>query len=409
MKAICPISGVPFRTYDSLPLELDYNHPIFAITYDRLVLALEDIRKQEEESILNWNERTLDDKKEAKLAASITDLTNATALALHERNWKNPLFRLYQSKHLVMLAFMNHAELILVEKGYAARPSPEIIDSHFWNATELFSWACTLANPQLRNGIPKYRITRDTERMGNLPEYLEEVSKIKESIGNRFRSASTERQLAAWEMAISILTRRREVLKEKLSTSHNPLAAKWALTITNAPKQYWDFWYAILSSPSTKITFEGVRVGDRIEPVTQGDLRELYDHLDDNLIRPKGEIGEYHRDDSEFYFIARQTVLDIIRTHILILEQGVSSFRIVNQAVGHSILAASDDVLNIKAKEHGLAERPNFTAYPKKVDFIRALAGWRHITKQELLKILQPESSQEKVEGDKEKGKYEIL
>jgi hypothetical protein len=409
MKAICPISGVPFRTYDSLPLQWAVEHPVFSIPYNQLVLVLDTIRAQEEELIQNWSKDTADLKQAASQAAQIKDLTNSASLAIHERNWTNPAFKLYQTKHLVMLAFMQEAELIEVEKGYAARPKPEIVDSHFWNAIELFSWACTLSNPQLQRGLPKYRVSHDNEAMENFPEYLEEVSKIKESIGSRFRSYSTERKLAAWEQAIAILTRRREVLKQKLSISNNPLAAKWALTITNAPKQYWDFWYAILSSSSTKITFEGVKVGDKIESVTAGDLRELYDWLDDNLIRPKGEVGEYHRDDSEFYFIARQTVLDIIRTHILILEQGTSSYKIVNAAVGDAIVALSDDKLEQRAKEEGLQSRPSFTEHPTKIAFIKALAAWRTQTKTELLAREEAKAGKAPTLNKEEKGIYEIL
>jgi hypothetical protein len=416
MKAICPISGVPFRTFDSLPLQWAVNHPVFSIPYHTLVVLLEDIRKQEEDMLVNWNKDTSDLKKEASAAAGVKDLTNAANLAIHEHNWKNPAFRLYQTKHLIMLAFMVQADLLEVETGYAARPKPEIIDSHFWTASELFSWACTLSdeqlkdrtNPQFKKSLPKYRVSRHNEAMENLPEYLEEIDKARTNIGNRFRSASTERKLAAWEMAISILTRRRDVLKQKLSTSHNPLAAKWALTITNAPKQYWDFWYAILSSPSTKITFEGVKLGDKWETVTAGDLRELYDWLDDNLVRPKGDAGEYHRDDTEFYFITRQTVLDIVRTHILILEQGTSSYRIVNAAVGDQIVAASDDALERKAIDLGEEyKRPFFGAYPSKIAFIKAMAAWRMKTKNKLLELSDPAP-----EGDlnkQEKGQYEIL
>lgn len=406
MKAICPISGVPFRTYDSLQLQWAVEHPIFFIPYEQLVLLLEDVRIQENDLLEKTNKDAASQREYVAEAAQVKDLTNAANMAIHEKNWTNPAFRLYQTKHLVMLAFMKQAELLDVEKGYAARPKPEIIDSHFWHATELFSWACTLSTEALRNRLPRYRISKDTEGMGNLPEYIEVFDKIKNSIGSRFRDASTERKLAAWEMAISILTRRREVLKEKLSTSHNPLAAKWALTITNAPKQYWDFWYAILSSPSTKITFEGVKVNDRIEAVTAGDLRELYDWLDDNLIRPKGEAGEYHRDDSEFYFIARQTVLDIVRSHILILEQGTSSFRIVNAAIGDQVLSLSDDVLEKEALILNLPKKPNFAEYPKKIDFIKAMAGWRNATRTKILEIKQagqPQLSKE------EKAKYEIL
>jgi hypothetical protein len=406
MKAICPISGVPFRTYDSLSLQWPVEHPIFSVPFDRLVLLLDDIRIQEEELLSTWDSKSIALKKEAAEAASIKDLTNAASLALNEKQWNNPAFKLYQTKHLVLLAFMRHSDLIECEKGFCARPKPNIIDSHFWNGVELFSWAGTLTNPQFQERLPRYRISQDNEGMDNLPEYIEIFSRIKDSIGSKFRSASTERKLAAWEQAISILTRRREILREKLSTSHNPIAAKWALTITNAPKDMWDFWYAILSSPSTKITFEGVRVGDKIENVTAGDLRELYDWLDDNLIRPKGEIGEYHRDDSEFYYISRQTVLDIIRTHILILEQGTSSYKIVNSALGDQIVSLSDDLLEAKGREIGLPPKPSFANYLKKIDFIKAMAEWRGNTKNKLLENAQKDLPQLSKE---EKGKYEIL
>jgi hypothetical protein len=406
MKAICPISGVPFRTYDSLALQWACDHPIFAIPYEQLVLLLEDIRIQENQLLEQTNKDSASQREYVAEAAQIRDLTSAANMAIHEKNWTNPAFKLYQTKHLIMLAFMKQADLLDVEKGYAARPKPQIIDSHFWRATELFSWACTLSNEALKSRLPRYRISKDTEGMGNLPEYIEVFDKVKHTIGSRFRDASTERKLAAWEMAISILTRRRDTLKERLSTSHNPLAAKWALTITSAPKRYWDFWYAILSSPSTKITFEGVRVGDRIEAVTAGDLRELYDWLDDNLIRPKGEVGEYHRDDSEFYFIARQTVLDIVRTHISILEQGTSSFRIVNAIIGDEVVSWNDDKLEQEALKNNLMPKPAVLLYPKKLDFIRALAAWRNETKTKILEIKQAGQPQLTKE---EKAKYEIL
>lgn len=413
MKALCPITGIPFRTYDSLRIMEEgrdvpwpVDHPVFSIPYDRLIMLLDDIRLQEEEMLNSYSKDAAILREYVNQAAAIKDLTNAANMAIHEKNWTNPAFKLYQTKHLVMLAFMKQAELLDVEKGYAARPKPQIIDSHFWHATEMFSWACTLSTEALRNRLPRYRVSRDNEGMDNIAEYLEIFNNVKTSIGNKFRDASTERKLAAWEMAISILTRRRDTLREKLSTSHNPLAAKWALTITNAPKQYWDFWYGILSSPSTKITFEGVRVGDRIEAVTRGDLQELYDHLDDNLVRPKGDVGTYHRDDSEFYFIARQTVLDIIRSHILTLDQGTSSYKIVNVAIGDEVLSMADDKLETEVVKIGHDPKPNFALYPKRIDLLRAMAAWRTSAKNTLLEHKQgPEVKL----TPEEKGKYEIL
>lgn len=422
MKAICPISGVPFRTFDSLQLNWPVNHPLFSVPYEQLVLLLEDIRIQEEHLLDTLGPDSVDQVAERNAAASIKDLTNSANQAIHERQWKNPAFRLYQTKHLVLLAFMTHAEIIEVERGYAARPRPEIIDSHFWHGCELFSWACTLTNVQAKNRLPRYKVSRDNEGMENLPEYIEIFDKIKTNIGSKYRDFSTESRLAAWEQAITILTRTRTLRKQKLGTQNNPLIAKWALTITSAPKKLWNFWYAILSSPSTKITFEGVLVDGQIEAVTAGDLRELYDWFDDNLMRPKGDVGTYHRDDSEFYFIARQSVLDIIRNHIAIIEQGTSSYRIVNAAIGREILRLSDDELLARAKGAGITlefARPSFAEYPKKVDFIRDMARWRTTTTAKLLEISQSQDEEKKVAKEKqalekpyskqEKGKYEIL
>lgn len=415
MKAICPISGIPFRTYDSLPIQWAVEHPIFSIPFDQLVIFLDTIREQEESLITNWDTESIKQRKDVIEAATIKDLTTAANLAIHEKNWKNPAFRLYQTKHLVMLALMRSAQLLELDKGYAARPKPEIIESQFWIASELFIWANTISNPALRNSIPKYKISQYNERMDNLKEYLEEVGQIKSGIGNLYRSVSTEHKLAVWEQAIAIINRRREVLKTSLSSTTNPIVAKWALTITNTPSDIWDFWYAILSSTSIKITFDGVKVNNKWESVTGGDLRELHDWLDDRLFRPKGEPGEYHRDDTEFYFMARQTALEIVRNHIRVLEQGTSSYKIINAALGDNIISANDDDLNRQAIASGMEEMPKLQTFPKRIEYLKAMAVWRTKTKNTLLEKLETQqvsettSSADNKTAKAEKIKYQIL
>ncbi len=417
MKAICPISGVPFRTYDSLPISWAVNHPIFSIPFEALVTLLEDIRFQEEQELKNLNPETQHQKDELNTILNSQRLANLALEAIHEKNWRNPAFKLFQTKHLVMLAFMHMAELLETEHGYCARPSPQIIEAYFWRATELFVWANTISNPQTKNLLPHYRISQQNENMGNFIEYLEILEGIKTSIGMRFRSISEERKLEALEKAITILARRREILHKDLSNTDNKLAAKWALTMTRAPKDIHDFWFAILSSSSMKITFEGVKVNDKWEIVTEGDLRELRDFLEDNLIGPKGEHKEYHRDDSEYYFTARQVVLNIVRRHIAILEQGTSSYKIVNVALGDTILSSSDDSLETQAITHGLPQKPNFADFTgqNKIQFIKAMARWRHSTKTALLELANqiPPPSIESKEKDKDKDKpdaaYKIL
>jgi hypothetical protein len=240
---------------------------------------------------------------------------------------------------------------------------------------------------------------------------LEILENVKDNIGQRYRSITEEKQLEQMERAISILARRRAILKQEFSNSTNYIAAKWALTMARCPKDIYPFWYGILSSTSTKITFEGVRIGDKWEIVTAGDLRELRDFLEDNLIGPQGEHKEYHRDDAEYYFEARQAVLGIVRRHISILESGLTSYKIVNVALGDEILSASDDALEKKAIEIGMPAKPNFAEFTgqSKIMYIKAMAAWRHNTKTEILRKLQANVS-DRDKDDKERTKtYEIL
>src|SRR6266571_4370380 len=389
MKAICPISGVPFRTYDSLPIHLAVPHPIFSVPFEALVGLLEDIRIQEEQELKNLNPETQKQKDELNSVLRASKLADIALEAIHEKNWRNPAFKLYQTKHLVLLAFMQLADLLRQEKGYCARPSPQIIEAYFWRGSELFIWANTIRNPQTLDLLPHYRISQDNENMDNFAEYLETLDEVKTSVGMRYRSISEERKLEALEKAITILTRRREILHQDVTSGTNNLAAKWALTITRAPKDLYEFWFQILASTSVKITFEGVKIGEKWEAVNEGDLRELRDFLEDNLIGPKGEHKEYHRDDSEYYFVARQTVLNIVRRHIAILEQGATSYKIVNVALGDAILNSSDDSLEKQAIQSNLPGKPKFADYASqsKIYFIRAMAAWRHNTKTALLEL----------------------
>lgn len=409
MKVICPISGVPFRTYDSLSISIPYEHPIFSIPFESLILLLEDIREQEEQELHRLNPNTVKDREEAESLAvtNLRTLTNESVTAIHERNWRNPTFKLYQTKHITMLAFMRSAGLLENENGYAARPNPNIIDAYFWEGVGLFSWCSSISNPQIIELLPHYRISKNNEDMGNLNEYLSLLSSIKDDIGSRYRSIFEERKIDSLQKAITILNRRRDNLKTSLLTSGNHLAAKWALMVTRAPKSIYDFWYAILASSSIKITFEGVRINDKWEAVSLSDLHELRDYLEDNLYAPRGETKKEHRDDSEYYFMARQVVLAIVNRHIAIIEQGTSSYRIVNTAMSDNILSSSDDTLEKQALELGLVGKPNFAEFmtKPKIEFIKAMAKWRQGTKQAILEF---HDKLEEGTQDKDAG-YEIL
>jgi regulator of sirC expression with transglutaminase-like and TPR domain len=80
--------------------------------------------------------------------------------------------------------------------------------------------------------------------------------------------------------------------------------------------------------------------------------------------------------------------------------------------MGDEILSVSDDKLEIKALQHSLSKKPNIAEHLNKVDFIKAVAKWRHETKTKLLELTQPKEGEGngKVELTKqEKGQFEIL
>lgn len=411
MKAICPISGVPFRTYDSLPNIIPYHHPIFSLSFDELTIILDVVRQQEEAELKRTELISEEERNDLEYTAKIKDLTNRAVEAIHEKNYKNPAFKLYQTKHLTMLAFMRMADLIENEAGFVARPSPQIIEAYYWTAIELFAWACTIRNPQIANELPKYRISdkNKNENMENFSAYLDILTEVKESIGSRYRSRADEQRIVSLARAIAILSKRRDVYKTAITSGTNHLAAKWALMVTRPPKDIVPFWYGILSSTSVKITFEGVKINDTWQKVTQGDLRELRDFLMDNLISPRGEHKQTHLDDSEYYFMARKTCLDIINRHIAIIEQGTATYQIVNAALGDQILTASDDVLERKGLAVGLEAKPDFSLYGTKIALLQAMAKWRLATRQALIEIANKETVKIVDEVKKDGGKFEIL
>jgi hypothetical protein len=417
MKAVCPISGIPFRTYDSLPVKVSYVHPIFSLTYDQLIYLLDIIREQDEELVKSITTQTRDNydfMDNITLAKKLTDLALE---AISERNYNNPVFKLYQTKSLTMLAFMKLANLLENEEGYNARPTPSLVSAYFWQATELFIWANTIRNPYMIELLPKYRVSKHNEDMGNFREYINILTDVKNDISRKYRSMSEESKLKSMEYALSILSKRRNVYNIELTKGNNKLAAQWALMITRPPKDMYDFWFAILSSPSMQITFEGVNVNGKMEIVHASDLRELKDFLEDNLIGPRGNDKSEkatHEDDSEHYFVARQTVLGIVRKHITILEQGTSSYQIINVALGSEILSATDDILHEKAIEAGLTGKPSFVDYTSlgKMAFMKAMAKWRLSTRQSLLDLANMTIDgkvEEEVKQEKGVKNYEIL
>ncbi len=114
-------------------------------------------------------------------------------------------------------------------------------------------------------------------------------------------------------------------------------------------------------------------------------------------------------------FTARQVVLNIVRRHIAILEQGTSSYKIVNVALGDAILNSNDDALAKRAIIAGLAPMPSVTEFAgqSRIHFIKAVARWRHATKTALLEqanAVSPITEEVPTTGkDKKDAQFKIL
>lgn len=417
MKAICPISGVSFRTYDNLPIIIGYHHPIFSLSYTELTLLLEHVRELEEQEIQKISQSNANLHSaytDLEEASKIKNITSITLDAIQEKNYKNSTFKLYQTKQLTLLAFMRQANLLEIERGCVARPTPKIIESFFWQGIELFAWIGTIANPKILSSLPRYKVSQENQNMGNFETYLDILEEAKQGFSSRYRSIKDDRKTDALAKAITLLNRRRAIYNQELTKGSNHLAAKWALLVTRPPEHIVPFWYAILSSPSIKITFEGVKLGDRWEVVTYNDLLELRDWMLDNLMEPRGEVKQTHLDDSEYYFMARKCVLDIIKKHITIIEQGTASFDIVNAAFGNELQSLSDDKLESKAIEAGLRQKPDLSIYVgKKIEALKAMAKWRLEVKKALMDLnnmdIPKTNTETETKSTKKDSNYEIL
>jgi hypothetical protein len=408
MKVICPISGVPFRTYDSIRMRVAQAHPIFSLGFHDLVHILDEIVEEETKELEKAHQHIqlhIEGGNDLETLAKQHLFSNVIE-SINERNYRNPAFKLYQAKHLTMLAFMKLAKLLENENGYVARPTPKIIDAYFGSACQLFMWAAGLSNEQVIARLPHYKVSRQNEDMGNLAEYLDLLDEVKNQIGSRYRALSEERKLEALEQGIRILSKRWDVNKQ--DANGNPLVATWALMITRAPKDVYDFWHAILASKSAKILFEGVTVGGKKEDVTLADLNELKDWLEDNLIGARGERKEGHREDSEPYFMAQQAALKVIRRHLTTVEGGRTMFSTVNAVMGGNVLSLNDTDLEKKALEAGLDPMPNILGMGV-VERIKALAKWRNETKSMLVELQKVDTPQDSTSKDKGSSDYEIL
>lgn len=411
MKAICPISGTPFRTYDALPYRVKYPHPIFTLSYAQLVAVLEDISKEETKLIESMNkELKASDFEHLTEENAQKWITSQTVEAQAERNYKNPHFRLFQAKQLTLLAFFKATNLLELEPGFHCKINPHTIEAYFWPAIESFSWICTISNQKKLERFPKYRVSRINQKFQNFSEYLSLLQSVQFNHDHMYFSRSEEERLASLQHVMFLLARRREANKIAITSGTNRLAATWAMLVTHAPDDIKEFWFEILCKPTRVITFEGVEVKGKMVRVTIQDLKELRDWLTDNLLTPRDgtDLNKIKQDDSETYFVSRHTVLSIMNKHIEMMEQGGVGYEMVNDDSLFKIQSANDKQLVEFCLQACLEEpMPPRLNYKSDILYMKAMALWRLKVRQELVR--QHQAKVEEKPEVKTGANYEIL
>lgn len=411
MKLLCSISGIPYRSNDALPFSIIAPHPIFSLDFQQLTSTLDYIKDQEEKTIAILAKAKPSDKEGE---AALFDILDGTALskmasdAIKGKEFKDPAFQYYQTKKLIMLAWLKQGNLLKIENGYYARPRPEIIDLYFWQAVELATWAANLRTEIITKHVPIYAIGPNTSNMGNFGEYLETLEYARIETRQRIRSVIDEVKLERYEQTIAIIAQRRNIDGIPEWKGNNNLIANWALKITSTPASIYEFWHGILTLPAITLRYNGVRdpLTKRAQIVTLKDIEELHDWLKERLLQK--EDGS---EDGSYYYTAARLALAIVKNHEAQFRADQNPFEILNNVINSPIIDQSDAGLNEIAIQEGIEGQPVFNDFGTKLDYYIAMSKWRMMVKRYLTdKLEKAKAEEEKKKKDNDGGNnYDIL
>jgi len=420
MKILCSISGTPWTSNDMLPFKLEMPHPIFNLPFSDLVKALDYVRTEEERVLRKLRDEVAKESQENPFepsgAESIKDIKqnhastvlaqlneHASSLegyaeemlsndalvlltleAMKGKEYKHPAFQHFTTKKLVFLAWFKHSGLLSIDPGAYARPRPEVLDAYFWPAIKLFMWASNIQAEYLKERLPLYKISKHNQNLnlGNLGFYLDELDIARRDIGAKFRSKMIEDKLENYEQAIALLVSRRVGEDKDIWQGNNKLVAKWVLMSTNVPKSIAPYWYGLLSIPPEKLRYGGVPIlgatkdEPKYTPVRLADVKELRDHLYDNLLEPSNAEGML-LETSSYYFTSAGLAMKLVNRAIDYFESERSQFEMLNESVDAPLVQTNDLALEQFANANGLSTKPLFTAFVTKLDYYIAMAKWR--------------------------------
>lgn len=315
--------------------------------------------------------------------------------AWNVKAYKEPAFQLYTNKKLVLLSFMEKSGLLDVSDNIPCAIEPKHLNAQYARAIPLFIWANNFTPSIVVARLPRFKLSVLSRKMENLSDYLDLLEESKNSY-HRIRSLTTDVILDRLEKRIFDILNTRRVNNKDETEGRNNVIAKWALMQTSAPENIWDFWFALLTKEPKLLYTVGaiLEAGEKPIVVRMADLRELQQHMLDNLVIPNNEDGSY-------YYDACHVTFGIVNKAIDYFKEQDASFAL---AENQTPVLSGDDLFS--------AATTLSMSAPKREDFKTlllynvAMAMWRVRVRTESLK----QSMEKPVENKPNKdGNYDFL
>jgi len=305
--AICAKSGIPFdiQYFPYNFTEGELHHPVFDLTYEQLT---------SERLLSRWLNR------------SMTEIDTK----------------------LYFLALLHSSGL--VEFTTYARPTLAVCELNMEALLDILGWTHTIIHPRL--AMPRMCISQDTASLDNVRNWIAAWNSARSDFENGYKELTRNQLMMRKEDTLQRL------IKDQQKELHDfaGILADWATlsaefptfstTVNGVTIPLCDYWKQILITCSKSPT--------HIWRLDVDDMRELLDHLEDNL-----EHG------SIYAHAVMKLIRDGIATH--------------NNYLGFSIINYAEDVQVANQKilaDNAPSQEPKLIDYPNKIMYLKDKIRW---------------------------------
>lgn len=178
-------------------------------------------------------------------------------------HWAAQKYTEEESK-LLFLSLLHSTDL--VEFRATAYPENALVQQNMEPLARIVSWLIGLSRAQLV--LPKFTIQHDNRKLLNIKHWIETWYEARKDYEDGYNKYILDRKLADKEAALERLIRN----SQRTTDDYAGLLATWALQASNAPKGIHEYWRELF-----------LLKGLKVYSARTVDLRELHDHLEENL------------------------------------------------------------------------------------------------------------------------------